>query len=97
MAQPGTGHGAGPGAPLTDEARRLLDALPTASLLFDAEGRILHVNPSAERLTGFPAADLIARGLDLILAPREAHPIRFRTAIRSFPPPARTERASGPA
>ena len=39
MAQPGTGHGAGPGAPLTDEARRLLDALPTASLLFDAEGR----------------------------------------------------------
>ncbi|MBP1179115.1 two-component system sensor histidine kinase NtrB [Methylobacterium sp. PvR107] len=85
MAQPGTVHGAGPGATLTDEARTLLDALPTASLLFDAAGRILHVNPSAERLTGFPAADLIDRGLDLILAPRASGPDPLQDGDQEFP------------
>lgn len=74
MAQPRTDHAAAEGVPLTDEALRLLDALPAPSLLLDAQGRILHVNPAFERLTGFPAAELVAQGLDLIRAPRAAAP-----------------------
>ncbi|WP_457106704.1 two-component system sensor histidine kinase NtrB [Methylobacterium sp. P5_C11] len=70
MEQPGTDHSAAEGGSLSDEARTLLDALPTPSLVLDAQGRILHANPALAHLTGFPAEALVARGFDLIVAPR---------------------------
>jgi PAS domain S-box-containing protein len=85
MAQPETDHGAGGDVPLTDEARSLLDALPTPSLLFDADGGILHANPALERLTGFPAADLVVRGLDPILASRAIAPDPGSDGDQEFP------------
>ncbi|WCS25820.1 PAS domain S-box protein [Methylobacterium sp. NMS14P] len=72
MAQPGTDHSAAEGAPLADEARTLLDALPTPSLLLDPQGRVRHANPALEQLAGYPAERIVAQGLDLILAQRTA-------------------------
>ena len=76
MAQPGMEHGSDDSAPLTDEARTLLDALPTPSLLFDEQGRIRHANPAFERLSGVPAAQLLEHGLDAILTARAPDPGR---------------------
>ncbi|KOX51663.1 histidine kinase [Streptomyces purpurogeneiscleroticus] len=70
MVQPGTDHSAGRGEPLGGEARSLLDALPTPSLLLDPQGRVLHANPALEHLAGYPAERLAAQGLDLMLAHR---------------------------
>ncbi|MCJ2016818.1 ATP-binding protein [Methylobacterium sp. E-065] len=66
MAQPGTDPHA---EALSPEARALFDALPTPSLLLDAQGRVRHANPALERLTAQPAEALIRQGLDLIKAP----------------------------
>lgn len=82
MAQPGTDPDA---EALTHEARALLDALPTPSLLLDAEGRIRHANPALERLTGHPAKALIQKGLDLIRAPHTGSPDPARAGTEEFP------------
>ncbi|PJI53554.1 PAS domain-containing sensor histidine kinase, partial [Methylobacterium radiotolerans] len=68
MAQPGTDHSGGRSRALADEARTLLDALPTPSLLLDPQGRVRHANPALEELAGYSAERLVAQGLDLILA-----------------------------
>lgn len=84
MAQPGTGHGSDDGVPLADAARTLLDALPTPSVVFDADGRLLHANPALERLTGHPAARLAEHGLGLILASRVTAPDPGRDDDQEF-------------
>jgi PAS domain S-box-containing protein len=66
MAQSGTGHGSDDGVPLADEARALLDALPTPSVVLDAGGRIRHANPASTRLAGYPVSELVEHGLGLI-------------------------------
>ena len=85
MAQPETDRDAGERIPLTHEARTLLDALPTPSLLLDAQGRIHHANPAAERLTGHPAETLVRQGLELILAARATAPDPARDGAQEFP------------
>ncbi|MGU3667023.1 two-component system sensor histidine kinase NtrB [Methylobacterium sp. A49B] len=70
MAQSGTGHGSDARVPLADEARALLDALPTPSVVLDAEGRVRHANPAAARLAGYAVPELVEHGLELI---RTAH------------------------
>ncbi|GJE13093.1 MULTISPECIES: two-component system sensor histidine kinase NtrB [Methylobacterium] len=85
MAQPGTGHGSDDDVPLSEEARALLDALPTPSLLFDEGGRVLHANPALERLCGRPAAWLREHGLDPMLASRAPAPDPAQDAIQEFP------------
>ncbi|WP_267425443.1 ATP-binding protein [Methylobacterium sp. GC_Met_2] len=71
MAQPGTDPHA---EALSPETRALFDALPTPSLLLDAQGRIRHANPALERLTAQPAEALVRQGLDLIKAPHAQTP-----------------------
>ncbi|CAM3367526.1 MULTISPECIES: two-component system sensor histidine kinase NtrB [Methylobacterium] len=73
MTQPGTDHGEAGGL-LTAQARAFLDALPTPSLLIDAQGRVRYANPAFERLTGHPAQALAERGLEPILASRGSAP-----------------------
>jgi two-component system, chemotaxis family, CheB/CheR fusion protein len=41
-----------------DRFRRLFDAIPEGALLLDAEGRILMVNPEAERILGFSREEM---------------------------------------
>jgi serine phosphatase RsbU (regulator of sigma subunit) len=46
-----------------ETSRVLLDALPHAALLLDADGRALHVNDAARAFLGEPAGDLTGRPL----------------------------------
>ena len=85
MAQPGTDYGSDDGAPVTDEIRAVLDALPTPTLLFGGQGRILHANPAFERLTGHPAARMSEHGLAPILPPRTPAPDPESDAPQEFP------------
>ncbi|WP_419830385.1 two-component system sensor histidine kinase NtrB [Methylobacterium sp.] len=83
MTQPGTDHGEA-GGPLTAQARALLDALPTPSLLVDAQGRVRYANPAFERLTGHPAQAFAERGLEPILASRGSAPDLSADAPQEF-------------
>jgi signal transduction histidine kinase len=85
MMQPETGHGPDQGETLAADACTLLDALPTPSLVFDAQGGVRHVNPALEQLTGFPKARLTEQGLDLILTTRSAAPDPGRDGDQEFP------------
>lgn len=50
-----------------DELGRLLvDAMPDALIVADAEGRIRHWNTGAERIFGFSRGEAIGRSLDII-------------------------------
>lgn len=72
MAQPGTDHGVGGAEVLPAAARALFDAAPTPGLILDAAGRVHHVNPAFEALTGHGADAFASRGLDLLVAGRGA-------------------------
>ena len=85
MAQPGTDHGSDDGMPVTDAVRALLDALPTPTVLFDGQGRVLHANPAVERLTGHPAAQLLEHGLTPILTSRTLAPDPEHDGPQEFP------------
>jgi len=50
-----------------EKASRTLDAIADAVLSFDADGRILHVNPSATELLSAPANELKGADLDTYL------------------------------
>jgi PAS domain S-box-containing protein len=84
MTQPETDHGSDAREAPSEDARTLLDALPTPSLLIDAKGRIHHVNPALERLTGFPKDRLMEQGLDLILTTHAAAPDPGREGDQEF-------------
>lgn len=60
-------------AALADTAA-MVDALPTGLAVLDADGRIAHVNPAMEAVTGFPAAGLLGMrvGRDPLLGPDTA-------------------------
>jgi signal transduction histidine kinase len=66
-------HDAGSGRLLSGSAscRRLLDALPSAVLLVDADGQILHANTQATRLLEWSLWDLEGKNVGEIIAPLE--------------------------
>jgi PAS domain S-box-containing protein len=75
------------GAPLVD-ARRILDALGDAIIAADREGRIVYINGAAERLLGWPVAELLGQPLQSIQptrfhAPHVAGFARFLTSGES--------------
>ncbi|MEW5769065.1 MAG: PAS domain S-box protein [Pseudomonadota bacterium] len=55
-----------------EQARLIIDASPDAILVTNAEGRIVRVNPSAERLFGYAAGELLGQMGELLV------PERFR-------------------
>jgi PAS domain S-box-containing protein len=48
----------------------LVEAAGDAIVIADADGRIRLWNPAAERIFGFPAADVLGQSLDLIIPER---------------------------
>ena len=69
----------------TIEAYRLLfDQCGEMVCILDLEGRLTSVNPAGERLTGYPAADLVGRFAAKLIAPelREQAGRQFRERLR---------------
>ena len=46
----------------------VVDAVPVAVVLADADGRILHANPAAARLAGGPVDELVGQPVDVVTA-----------------------------
>ena len=63
--------------------RTVTDAIDTAILQVDLENRILFVNPAAERLVGWNAADLHGRRLHETLHHRREHSSKRPIGLRS--------------
>jgi diguanylate cyclase (GGDEF)-like protein/PAS domain S-box-containing protein len=53
--------------------RCLLDATPDASIVVDAHGRVIALNQEAERLLGWPEAELLGQSMDRLIPPRFHH------------------------
>ncbi|HEV8632474.1 MAG TPA: EAL domain-containing protein [Thermoanaerobaculia bacterium] len=75
-----------------DWFRALAETTATAIFVYDLD-RFLYVNPAAEELTGYTAAELLARGPDDIIDPaqREAARASRLRRLAGDPTPARTE------
>lgn len=66
--------------------RELLDALPDASLLLNLQGRIVQVNPAAEKLFGYSAAELRWQPVDMLLpAPLRLQHTEYRNQFLANP------------
>ncbi len=70
--------------------RGLLDAVPDAMVLVNTDGRIVLVNPQAERLFGWPRGELIGRSVEVLVPERHraGHPALrggYQGAPRSRP------------
>ncbi len=65
--------------------RRIVDAMPEAVVVADADGNIRLWNAGAEGIFGHPAADVLGRSMDVIIPEklRERHWDGWRRAIRS--------------
>jgi PAS domain S-box-containing protein len=61
-----TGVRVGSPAGASDPAALDLAAIPRASLVFDADGRIVDLNPAAETLFGHARSDLVGEPVDLV-------------------------------
>src|SRR4051794_32280387 len=59
-------HRAGPPPGVSDPAALDLTAFPCASLVLDADGRIVDANPLAEQLFGHARSDLVGEPVDLV-------------------------------
>ncbi|TFD74645.1 PAS domain S-box protein [Cryobacterium psychrophilum] len=59
------------------EYRELLEAAPDAMVIVNADSEIVLVNAQAERIFGYPRAELLGQGLEILL------PERFRTGHAS--------------
>ena len=69
-------------------SRAILQSAPDAVIVIDDEGRIDSVNPAAESLSGYSAAELIGRDVDLLMpaTPRSGDPeVDVETARRMAP------------
>ncbi len=72
------------------QLRALLDAAPDAIVATDGDGAIVYANAQAERLFGYARAQLIGRGVEMLLPERfrDAHPAHrraFAAAPRTRP------------
>jgi PAS domain S-box-containing protein len=66
----------------------LLESVPDAMVIADAKGTILHLNGHAERLFGWPRAEVVGRPVEVLLPARframhEVHRAGYHTAPRT--------------
>jgi PAS domain S-box-containing protein len=66
--------------------RQLLDAAPDAVVVVNAEGRMLFTNLQAERLFGYPRADLLGKSVDVLVPDQlQAGHVRHRAGFVATP------------
>lgn len=53
-----------------DPFRRVVESAPYGMVVSDSEGRILMVNPQAEAMFGYPAAEFVTRRIEDLVPPR---------------------------
>ncbi|MBC5767662.1 HD domain-containing phosphohydrolase [Ramlibacter albus] len=63
--------------------RMMIEASPEAIVLMGEEGRVESWNPAAERIFGYPAAEIVGKDLHAMLAPPR-HEAAFRAAHEAF-------------
>lgn len=66
--------------------RSIMDAVPDAVIVTDAEGRVVFLNPSASRMFGYAPADLLGKQVD-VLVPKANRPRheRYRAGYMQDP------------
>jgi PAS domain S-box-containing protein len=81
---------AGGASTLTRVDLSLLDSVPDAMIVADAQGTIVHANGEAERLFGWPRAELVGQPVEVLLPARfrvmhQVHRSGFHAAPRTRP------------
>jgi two-component system, cell cycle sensor histidine kinase and response regulator CckA len=66
---------------LLDRWQRLIDSMPIGCIVWDLEGNILSANPSAERIFGYSAQQLLERKIDIITNQRAEDMIKRHSAM----------------